>query len=181
MLGQTGMTGAIGVYGYSSNAAAYAGYFVGKVTVAGDFAVTGSKSALVAHQDGTHRTVYCVEAPEAWLEEFGEATVVGGQAAVTLDPEFMALIDPGQMHIFLSAQYAEGHGLAATTRSATGFTVVEHNNGTSSGKISYRVVGRRKDKPGERLAKVTLPPPVVPVPEPHEPPKVTLPKVRTKA
>lgn len=178
VLGQTSTAGAYALYGFSGDAGAYAGYFSGKVTVAGDFAVTGSKSAAIAQPDGTHRLVYSVEAPEAWLEDFGEATLVNGRADVALDPAFAALIDARQMHVFLTARYAAGQGLAVTQQGAGGFTITEQNRGTGSGLCSWRVVARRKDQPGVRLASVTLPRPVAVVPEPPRPPGVRLPKRR---
>lgn len=177
VLGQAGAAGAFGLYGLAQVAGAYAGYFSGKVVVAGDFSVTGSKSAAIPHPDGTHRLVYCVEAPEAWLEDFGEGTLVGGAAEIALDPAFAAIADTGQMHVFLTPHQAEGNGLAVTKRHAAGFTVTERNRGTSGGTFSYRVVVRRKDRPGERLATVVLPPPVETVaaaerlPPPSLPPK----------
>ncbi len=39
----------------------------------------GTKSAAVPHPDGSHRLLYCVEAPEAWFEDFGEGTIGRGQ------------------------------------------------------------------------------------------------------
>lgn len=92
LFGQTATAGAIGIYGLGSVAGSYAGLFVGKVTVSGDFNVTGSKSAAVPHPDGTHRLLYCVEAPEAWFEDFGEGRLTGGRAAIALDPDFAAVV-----------------------------------------------------------------------------------------
>ncbi|MGI8857424.1 MAG: hypothetical protein ACR2JW_16940 [Thermomicrobiales bacterium] len=161
------------LYG-SGSGSAYAGYFSGKVTVAGDFAVTGSKSALVPFGDGTHRLVYCVEATEAWFEDFGTGTLAAGKAAITIDPEFAALIDTKQYHVFLS-EYDDHNNLFVAKREATGFTVqatgftVQAKGAPqATGAFSYRIVGTRKDKPGVRLAKVTGPvvlaPPEAPKP-----------------
>ena len=166
VLGQVGVNGGFGIYGYTANAAAYAGYFTGRVVVNGDFAVTGAKSAAIRRADGTHRLVYSVEAPEAWLEDFGEGTLANGKAAVALDPAFLALVDPASLHVFLTAHTAEGNGLAVTTRHATGFVVTERNKGTSGGTFSYRAVAKRRDNPGARLAQVDLPTQPLPPPGP---------------
>ena len=40
----------------------------------GNSAVTGTKSALVPAENGTHRTLYCVESPDCWFEDFGRGT-----------------------------------------------------------------------------------------------------------
>lgn len=83
---QTMTASAYAFYGVASGANAYAAVLRGTVSVQGDFSVTGSKSALLAHPDGSHRLVYCIEAPEAWLEDFGEGTLTNGRADVALDP-----------------------------------------------------------------------------------------------
>ena len=99
---------------------AYAGYFLGKVLVSGDFAVTGSKSAALKRPDGTYRLVYCVEAPESWLEDFGEGTLSGGKASIALDPDFASLIDPKGYHVFL-AEIDDHNALFVTDGGAAGF------------------------------------------------------------
>lgn len=142
--------GSVGIYG-DVISGAYAGYFHGAL------AVTGAKAAVVPHPDGSHRTLYCVESPEAWFEDFGEGTLAAGAATVTLDPDFAAVVDTSKLYIFLTPLYAGGNGLAVTQRSATGFTVAEGGQGKSSGGFAYRVVAKRKDIPSPRLAKVTLP------------------------
>jgi len=44
-----------------------------------------------------------------------------------------------------------------TLRRADGFVVKERKGGASSGTFSWRVVAKRKDNPGKRLAKFDLP------------------------
>ena len=177
VFGQTNAAGGVGIYGYVNpsvgGANASAGYFVGKVTVVGDFAVTGVKAALVAHPDGTHRLLHCVEAPEAWFEDFGRARLTAGTATVTLDPDFAALVQLADYFVYLTAE-GETKGLAVTARTPTGFTVKEQQGGTSGTEFAYRVVARRKDVPAGRLAKVAL----AKVEAPPAPPKaITLPAV----
>ncbi len=157
MLGAAEVTGAIGVYGYAAPVGAYAGYFTGPVTVAGDFAVTGSKSAAVKDPtDGAYRLLYCVESPEAWFEDFGAATFTAGKATVTLDPAFAVLVDTSGYHVFLTEQ-DDHNALFVASRSATGFVVQAKNAPGGTGTFSYRVVARRKDGTHPRLAKVVLP------------------------
>jgi hypothetical protein len=80
---------------------AYAAAFFGPVVVSGAFTVVGGpKSAAVPHPDGSHRRLYCMESPESWFEDFGEASLACGQAEVTLDPDFTAIAATDQYHVY---------------------------------------------------------------------------------
>jgi hypothetical protein len=148
-----------------------AGVFAGKVSVDGDLTVfgdlvtSGAKSAAVRHRDGSHRLLYCVESPESWFEDFGEARLVKGRAQVKLEPNFASLVSKEKYHVFVSA-YDDSNGLYVSRRSAAGFEVRELRGGRSSVRFSYRIVAKRKDVVGKRLAKVTLPT----IPKPPKPP-----------
>src|SRR4051794_32904808 len=52
---------------------------------------------------------------------------------------------------------AAAGGVAVTQRCAEGFVVTERNKGTSSGTFSYRIVAKRADIKGERLARFEMP------------------------
>jgi hypothetical protein len=152
---------AVGVYGAAAptmekTSLGFAGVFDGQVTVNGAFVVTGPKSAAVPHPDGSHRMLYSVESPESWFEDFGEEKLVEGKAEVRLDPDFAAVVKTTAYHVFLSP-YGDSNGLYVTRRSQTGFEVREQKKGTNNLRFSYRIVAKRKDVPGHRLAKVTLP------------------------
>jgi hypothetical protein len=99
--------------------------------------------------------LYCVESPESWFEDFGEGTLACGQAEVTLDPDFAAVADTEKYHVFIT-QYDEHNDLCVTQRTANGFRVKAKDE-VSSGAFSWRVVAKRKDIVGERLAKITIP------------------------
>lgn len=133
----------------------FAGLFMGNVQVQGDFTVIGSKAAAVPHPDGTHRRLYCVEAPEAWFEDFGAAELVDGRASVALEETFAALVLRTDYHVFLTPE-GDCRGLYVATKTKAGFEVRELQGGASTLRFSYRVVARRRDAPGERLAKVQL-------------------------
>ena len=81
-VGATAAAGAAAVVGATNGVAgAYAGAFYGPVIVGGNFTVVGgAKSAAVPHPDGSHRRLYCVESPESWFEDFGEAELICGEA-----------------------------------------------------------------------------------------------------
>lgn len=152
----------------------FAGVFQGEVVVRGNFTVfTGAKSAAVQHPDGSHRRLYALESPESWFEDFGRGEIVDGRAQIDLDPDFAALVLSDSYHVFLTPE-GESNGLYVQSRTPRGFVVQEQQRGTSSLEFSYRVVAKRKDIPGERLAKVEVPPRVmgadivVAIPEPPE-------------
>ena len=117
----------------------------------------GAKSAAVHDAGGALRRVYSMESPESWFEDFGEAELVKGKAEVKLASDFAAVVQPRVYHVFLTPM-GDSNGLYVSRRNATGFTIREQNGGTSTLRFSYRVVAKRKDIEGKRLAKVTLPP-----------------------
>ncbi|HMH15869.1 MAG TPA: hypothetical protein VK578_22410 [Edaphobacter sp.] len=155
-VGAAGMsTSGTGVFGSSESG--LAGHFKGAVTIEGDLTIVGGiKSAAVPHTDGSYRQMYCMESPESWFEDFGEARLVNGKGEVQLDPDFAALVDVNNYQVFLTA-YGDSRGIFVATRNATGFRVSEQQGGTSNVSFGYRVVARRKDVAANRLAKVTLP------------------------
>jgi hypothetical protein len=133
------------------------------------------KSGLLAHPDGSHRLVYSVESPESWIEDAGTGKVTTGKADVKLDPDFAAVVQTGDYHVFLTPYDGVG-ALRAARRTASGFAV-EEIGGTSSGGFSWRVMAKPKtDKKLSRLEKFV--PPNVKLPDPAtltagnvEPPK----------
>jgi hypothetical protein len=145
-----------------------AGYFFGPVIVDGPFTVTGSKHAAVRHADGTHRVLYSMESPESWFEDFGEGALAKGTAEVRIDPDFAAVVKTDDYHVFVTP-YGDCRGLYVANRSTDRFQVREQQGGTSNVRFSYRIVAKRKDIDGERLAKFTLPK------RPARPPSPTVP------
>jgi hypothetical protein len=178
--------GSYGIYASVQNVSSgAAGYFNGTVSVGGElwagnthiignFTVYGgSKSVAVPFPDGTHRLLYCLESPECWFEDFGEAKLVKGKAEVKLTREFATLIKKDSYHVFLTP-YGHSHGLYVSSRTGASFVVKEQNEGKSTLKFSYRIVGKRKDVKAERFAKVTAP-------KLPEPPSAAVTKEKGKA
>ncbi len=128
------------------NGGAQAAVFVGSVQVQGNLTITGSfpKSAAVPHPDGSHRRLYCQEAPEPWFEDFGSGQLVQGRATIQLDPDFAAVVHGESYHVFLTPT-ADCNGLYVSQRTPQGFTVQELRGGTSSLAFSYRLVAKRRD------------------------------------
>jgi hypothetical protein len=167
LVGATAAAGAAAVVGATNGVVgAYAAAFYGPVIIGGDFTVVGgAKSAAVPHPDGSHRRLYCLESPESWFEDFGEGTLECGRADVALDPEFTAIVDPTRYHVFVTG-YGTEDVLHVTDLTPQGFTVTVdtaiatlkgRTASEVSGKFSWRIVARRKDIAGERLAVVAVP------------------------
>jgi hypothetical protein len=133
--------------------------FDGGVEVHGSFRVIGGpKSAVVRHKDGTHRQLYCMESPESWFEDFGEARVNKGVCDVRLDAEFAALVDTSSYQVFLTS-YGPA-SLYVSKRSTKSFEirVIADDGGAVAKTVrcAYRIVARRKDIKAPRLAKIKV-------------------------
>jgi hypothetical protein len=148
--------GLAGLFASISGKGWFAGIFDGPLWVTGDLIVSGKKGAAVSLQDGSHRLLYAVESPESWFEDFGEGRLVKGKAKVKLEPGFVSVIKADSFHVFLTP-YGDSNGLCVSQRNKQGFEVREQGGGTASLRFSYRIVAKRKDIKGERLAKVALP------------------------
>jgi hypothetical protein len=161
------------VYGYSSfvGPGRTAGRFDGDVVVNGNFTVAGgAKAAAVTLPDGSVRMMYCQESPEPYFEDFGGGVVTGGTGRVNLEPAFASLVKLDGYRVFLTAE-GDSRGLYVSAKDATGFDVSEQQGGQSNVGFSYRIVAKRKDIPGDRLA------PVSPQAAKAIPVPATLPKV----
>lgn len=157
LVGATATAGAAAVVGASNGVAgAYAAAFYGSVIVGGDFTVVGgAKSAAVRHPDGSHRRLYCMESPESWFEDFGRGTLACGEATIALDPDFAAVVDASDYHVFLTGD--EGiFELCVSSRTTEGFRV-KARSADAAGDFSWRVVAKRRDIAGPRLERVEIP------------------------
>jgi hypothetical protein len=134
----------------------FAGKFWGQVLVQGRLVVTGTKSAAVAHPDGSHRLLYSLESPESWFEDFGEGKLSRGRGQVKLNADFAALVSTDSYHVFLTPK-GDSNGLYVSQQSRSGFEVREQKGGKSTLTFSYRVVAHRKDTQGRRLERVAIP------------------------
>ncbi|HEY1305055.1 MAG TPA: hypothetical protein VGF24_15970 [Vicinamibacterales bacterium] len=168
LVGATAAAGAAALVGATNGVAgAYAAALYGPVIVGGSFTVVGgAKSAAVPHPDGSHRRLYCMESPESWFEDFGEARLDCGRADVTIDPDFAALVDLSSYHVFLT-EYGNHQALYVSRRTPTGFSVEAKDENPQAGAFSWRVVAKRKDIAGPRLERVTIPaePTLPPIPD----------------
>jgi hypothetical protein len=156
--------------GGNSVSGGLAASFGGTVFVNGKLVVTDPsyKSGMLKHPDGSHRLVYCVESPESWIEDVGKGTLTSGKAEVRFDPDFAAVVQTGEYHVFLTPYDGVG-ALRAARRTAMGFAV-EEIGGASSGGFTWRVMAKPKtEKKLSRLEKFV--PPDVLLPDPARLPK----------
>ena len=137
-----------------------AAVFQGNVIIAGDLTVTGTKHAAVPRAGGAHTLLYCLESPESWLEDFGEARLVNGHAQIRIDRGFAQTIDTRSYHVFISAYGAEH--VFVNKRSRNGFEIrAVPREGAPMPKLlrcSYRIVARRRSVKASRLKRIQLPP-----------------------
>ena len=155
LVGSVASAGAAAIAGSTNGTAgAYAAILYGPVYVGGSFTVTGAKSAAVPHPDGSHRRLYCVESPESWFEDFGEASLECGEAVVSFDPDFAAIVETTKYHVFLTGH--DDFDLRVSDRNPDSFRVAARD-AKSSGSFSWRVVAKRKDIEGPRFETVVVP------------------------
>jgi hypothetical protein len=145
------------VVGQSAQGAA--GLFLGRVFVQGSLQVTGAKSAVVKHTDGSHRGLFCVESAESVLQDFGEVTLRGASVFVRFPRDFAPLIKRTKYQVFLTAYGPDVVYVRRRTRD--GFEIARHSPRegvrAKSVVIGYSIVGRRADLKPSRLPKVKLP------------------------
>jgi hypothetical protein len=123
----------------------------------GNIGATGTKSAVVEATDGKgHMTLYCMESPECWFEDFGSAKLTNGSVQVAIDPEFAQTVELGSYHVFVQAE-GECSGLSVREKGKQGFVVRELGNGSSDVEFSYRIVAKRARVTAPRLQRTSLP------------------------
>ncbi len=142
--------GGVGVYGFTNSTTGYGVYSEGAMYVAGDFTATGTKSAIVDTQDYGWRTLYAVESPQNWFEDFGQATLSAGEAVVSIDPVFAQTVNLDEpYHVFLTPRGQCNLYLSETT--STSFTVGTVDGSSCEIPFDYRIVAPRRDYEDLRL------------------------------
>jgi hypothetical protein len=122
----------------------------------GDLSCTGSQSAIVPVDGGSHKVaVYAIEGSESWFEDAGSAQLSDGEAIVNLEPIFGQTVNTEmEYHVFLTPN-GDCRGLYVSRKSSTSFEVRELGGGASSIAFDYRIMAKRKGYEGIRLADTT--------------------------
>jgi hypothetical protein len=148
-----------GLFARTRSATNPAGFFQGNVVIQGNLIVSGNKNAAVPRAGGKHQLLYCLESPESWLEDFGEARLVNGRARIRIDPDYRNTIDTRSYHVFVSAYGPDP--VFVSNRSRNGFEIrVAPREGAGmprSLRCSYRIVARRRSVKAPRLKQIQLP------------------------
>ena len=146
-----------GVYGFSTSTGAGVlgqGDSFG-VYSNGNFAASGTKSAVAVLPDGRAVLLYSVESPENWYEDFGSGQLQNGVASIELDPTFAQTVSPeAGYHVFVTPN-GDCEGLYVAQKTGTGFEVRELRGGKSSVAFDYRIVAKRKGLESLRLEEVS--------------------------
>ncbi len=108
---------------------------------------TGSVSTIVKRPDGTRANMFCPEAPEILLQDFGEGKLVNGKAHIDLDPIFANNITVNSKHPLRVIIQLEGdcNGVYVTNKTKNGFDVVELQGGKSNVPFTWFVTANRAD------------------------------------
>ncbi len=136
----------IGAYGFGNSYGVFSD---------GNFAATGTKSAVVLLADNRVASLYAVESPENWFEDFGTGKLTNGVAQMKLEPLFAQTVNASaDYHVFLTPR-GDSRGLYVTNLTPSGFEVREQGGGTSNIEFDFRIVAKRKGYEALRLNPVT--------------------------
>lgn len=162
--GVSSSTSGRGVYGNASASSGTTYGVCGKATSAtgygvyseGNFAVTGSKSAVVDSSYGPTE-VYSEEATEVWFTEYGGGQLDEGRTWIDLDPDFLELVTIDQdnpLRVFVQLE-GDARGVYVEP-GLDGFEVVELAGGRSNARFSFRAMAHRAGYEDRRLRRVDV-------------------------
>ncbi len=86
------------------------------------------------------------------MEDFGEAQLVNGQAAVSLERTFASTIDRARSYLVFITPEGDSNGLYVASKTPNGFIVRESRSGHSTLGFQYRIVGHPFGDASTRLA-----------------------------
>ncbi len=86
------------------------------------------------------------------MEDFGEAQMVNGQAAVSLERTFASTIDRSRSYLVFITPEGDSNGLYVASKTPNGFVVRESRSGHSTLGFQYRIVAHPYGDASTRLA-----------------------------
>ncbi len=129
----------------------------GNDSIVGKTCEDGTKSAVLQTENHGQRAVYVIESPEVWLQDFGTAILLNGQATVTFEPIFAQTINP-QMdyHVQLTPLCQKPLLLFVVAKTQVGFTVkgVGLDGNPSNCSFDYMIIAKRLGVEELRLEQV---------------------------
>jgi hypothetical protein len=103
-----------------------------------------------------YTTLYALQSPEAWFEDFGTGTLVEGKALILIDPLFAATVNlNSDYHVFLTPM-GNSNNLYVFNQTPTSFEVLEANDGQASISFHYRIVAKRQGYEDVRLETIRM-------------------------
>jgi len=140
----------------------------------------GTKSAVVPTSKG-ERSLYAEEASEVYFTDYGFGKLKEGKAVIAIDPLFAETVNLHQSYHVFTQAYGQAE-LVVTKRTPTAFEVClrdKDTQGDANAEFSYRLVAKRQgfetarleatpcpsesdlgmqpEKPGEKMAALTMP------------------------
>lgn len=112
------------------------------VDESGNVTGAGVKSAMVQTAEYGQVKLYAVESPENWFEDFGSASLVAGEATVTIAPDFAATVNLAQeYHVYLTP--LGDCALYVVEKTAASFSVRAQDGAACSITFDYRIIAKR--------------------------------------
>lgn len=108
----------------------------------------GTVSTLVRDTENKTRVMFAPESPEVLFEDYGYGKLTEGRAHIELDPVLaanIAVTASRPLRVFIQLE-GDCNGVYVTSKTATGFEVIELSNGTSNVPFSWHVVANRADE-----------------------------------
>jgi len=106
------------------------------------------RGAAVTGQSDVNAIIGFSALDEEWIEDIGEAQLIGGWAEIPLSADFAKLIDSDHYHVFLTSY--DPTILFVQNRTARGFEIHALNTRRTkrafSTCCSYRIIGRRRSQ-----------------------------------
>ena len=131
-----------GVVGRSYSPDGYGVYSEGNFHATGDITCDGTKSGVVETGDYGKRTLYAMESPENWFEDFGSGQLAEGQAVVAIEAIYAQTVNLAEdYYVFLTP--LGDCALYVAEKSTDSFTVRALGGATCSIGFDYRLVARR--------------------------------------
>lgn len=110
--------------------------------------IGGAKSAVLSTSDGA-RAVYCEEATEVWLNEYGFGKLSSGAVTINVASLFLDIANTAiDYHVFVQS-YGDAE-IYVERRDQTSFTV-RLRSGDPDVEFSFRIVAKRKGFEQKRL------------------------------
>jgi len=120
----------------------------------------GNVSTIVEgiHRDDAKKIMFAPETPEVLFEDYGIGQLINGIGQIAIDPIFANNITVNNEHPLKVFIQLEGNckGVFVTNKTATGFTVIELQNGSSNVSFSWHIVANRKNEIGRNSNEETI-------------------------